>query len=346
MDAIIPESVKQHCEKIYQCLKGDPFQVSREAPTTPECTLKMQKEVRSLAKEREAVILAHNYQDPAIQDIADYVGDSLGLAREAAKTSAPVIIFCGVLFMAETAKILNPERTVLVPDVLRGCSLDFASEHYEDLISIKKQHPELFVVSYVNCSAQIKALSDVICTSGNAVKIIRACPLNRPILFLPDQFLGSWVAKQTGRTVGKDFFLWPGYCYVHRLFTPENIQAVKSQHPAAKIVSHPECTQAVKDISDEVCSTEKMIAYCKSGVAQEFIIVTEVNMIHRLRKECPGKQLYSVPVQGFQPECRFMRWCSLEKIRNCLQKMDLKVDLNEEVMDKARLPIQRMLDWS
>ncbi|HQC43277.1 MAG TPA: quinolinate synthase NadA, partial [Verrucomicrobiota bacterium] len=230
---------------------------------SPEWIAERQAEIRRLKEKHQAIILAHNYQIKEIQDVADYLGDSLGLARQAAKTDAKVILFCGVNFMAETAKILNPDRTVILPDADAGCSLEECCPA-EELRKLKEKHPELYVVSYINCSAGVKALSDVICTSGNADKIVAASPKDRPILFTPDQNLGSWVMEKTGR----EMLLWPGYCYVHTQFTAEAIAEEKKKHPGARVVAHPECTAPVRRSADEVCSTEKMITYCRTQPAE------------------------------------------------------------------------------
>ncbi|MBP5761326.1 MAG: quinolinate synthase NadA [Verrucomicrobia bacterium] len=301
----------------------------------------MQEEIRRLKEERRAILLAHNYQAPEIQDVADYIGDSLGLSREAAKTDAEVICFCGVNFMGETAKILNPERIVVLPDTSAGCSLEECAPAAE-LLKFKTAYPELYVVSYINCSSSVKALSDVICTSGNAVRIVSNCPKDRPILFTPDQNLGSWVAKQTGR----EMILWPGCCYAHALFTADAVVQAKKEHPWAKVVTHPECLQEVKDVSDEVCSTEKMISYCRENSAREFIIATEANMIYRLQKECPDKLFFPLKINGYLPECRHMKKITLSKLLDTLRTLQPQIHLSKEIMDQARASIERMLEWS
>src|SRR3954462_3218406 len=249
--------------------------------------LDLVEEITALKRERKAVILAHNYQVPEIQDVADFVGDSLGLSFQAAKTEAEVILFCGVHFMAETAKILNPTKKVLLPDLDAGCSLSESCPP-EKLKEFLDQHPEknYYVVAYINCSAGVKALSDVICTSGNAEKIVRSVPEDRNILFVPDQNLGSWVIERTGRPMD----LWQGNCYVHVEFTARSIEKIRQEFPNAPTVAHPECTYAVRLLADEVCSTEKMITFCRQSSARQIIVVTEAGMLHRLKKEIPDKE--------------------------------------------------------
>jgi quinolinate synthase len=249
------------------------------APLSPE-----QEEILRLKKERNAVILCHNYQVEPIQQIADFVGDSLGLAYKAAETDAEVIVFCGVHFMAETAKILNPGKTVLLPDIDAGCSLSDSCPA-EKLAAFREANPDVYVVAYVNCSASVKALSDVICTSGNAVKIVEQVPADKEILFVPDQNLGQWVAKHTGRPMK----LWPGSCYAHVLFSKQSIERCRIEHPDAPVVAHPECIETVRDLADEVCSTEKMVSFCRDNPADTFIILTEAGMMHRLTRELPEK---------------------------------------------------------
>ncbi len=302
----------------------------------------LQEEVLRLKKERKAVILAHNYQIGPIQRVADFVGDSLGLSYEAAKADAEVIAFCGVHFMAETAKIVNPGKIVLLPDLEAGCSLSDSCPA-EKLAAYKAANPGLYVVAYINCSAGVKALSDVIVTSGNAVKIVERAPRDREILFVPDQNLGQWVMQKTGRKMR----LWPGSCYVHVLFTVRAIEKARLRYPGAPVVAHPECTQAVRDAADEVCSTEKMVAFCKTNPADTFIVVTESGMLHRLHREVPGKTFIAGPTEKCAcNDCRFMKMNTLEKLRDCLQNLAPRVELPPDVLEKARAPIQRMLEWS
>ena len=254
--------------------------------------LDLEEEIQELRRERNAVILAHNYQVPEIQDVADFVGDSLGLSFQAAKTDADVILFCGVHFMAETAKILNPRKRVVLPDLEAGCSLSESCPP-EKLAAFLEQHRDknYYVIAYINCSAGVKALSDVICTSGNAEKIVRAAPANRNILFVPDQNLGAWVIEKTGRQMD----LWQGTCYIHVEFTARSINKIRQEYPNAPVVAHPECTYAVRMLADEVCSTEKMVTFCKESPAREIIVVTEAGLLHRLRKEIPGKTFIPGP---------------------------------------------------
>src|SRR5213593_3601266 len=242
------------------------------------------EDLQELKRKRNAVILAHNYQVPELQDAADFVGDSLGLSYQAAKTNADVILFCGVHFMAETAKIINPIKRVILPDLDAGCSLSESCPP-EKLAQFLEEHADknYYVIAYINCSAGVKALADVICTSGNADKIVRVAPADRNILFVPDQNLGAWVMERTGRKMD----LWRGTCYVHVEFTARSIRKIREQHPGAPLVAHPECTAAVRMLADEVCSTEKMVTFCKESPARDIIIVTEAGMLHRLRREIP-----------------------------------------------------------
>ena len=302
----------------------------------------LQKEILALKEQKNAVILAHNYQIPEIQDIADFVGDSLGLSYRAAETDADVICFCGVHFMAETAKIINPQKKVILPDMEAGCSLSDSCPA-EKLAAYKKQYPNDYVVAYINCSAGVKALADVICTSGNAVKIVEQVPADRDILFVPDQNLGQWVAKQTGRRIK----LWPGSCYAHIIFSKQKIESIKLEHPNAKVVAHPECVDSIRKLADEVCSTEKMVSFCKSDPADVFIIVTETGMLHRLRNEIPGKTFIAGPTESCAcNDCRFMKLNTVEKLHDCLQTLSPEIHLDEETIRKGSLPIQRMLEWS
>lgn len=304
----------------------------------------LRADILALKKERNAVILAHNYQNAEIQEIADYVGDSLGLSFRAQETDASVIAFCGVRFMAETAKIINPEKTVVLPDANAGCSLEDScpAEALEAFLN-ENAEKNYYVVTYINSSAAVKALSDVICTSGNAVRIVEAVPADRPILFVPDQNLGAWVSQQTGREM--DY--WNGNCYVHVEFTRESIQRIKDEYPDAPVVAHPECTTAVRLLADEVCSTEKMIDFCRNSPAQSIIVVTEANMLHRLRRDVPGKNLIPGPTDRCAcAECRYMKMNTLEKLYLCLRDLSPEVVLDEAKREAARAPIMRMLELS
>ncbi len=308
------------------------------------------QEIFTLKKQLNAVILAHNYQVPEIQDVADFVGDSLGLAQQAAKTSADVIVFCGVHFMAETAKILNPNKIVVLPDKDAGCSLE-ESCPAEKLAELQKTNPNFWTIAYINCSAAVKALCDVICTSGNAEKIVNAAPKGKDLLFVPDENLGQWVMEQTGRPM----MLWKGNCYAHVEFQCEQVLKLREKFPDAKVVVHPESLRAVRDLADAVCSTEKMISYCKTSPARRFVIVTESGIIHRMQKECPGKEFFCAPTFDVMraptdhcrcSECKFMKLNTLEKVRDCMKRLAPRVELPGEILGRARLPIERMLEIS
>lgn len=300
--------------------------------------------IRELKASRRAVILAHNYQTGDLQDVADFVGDSLGLSQRAAETEAEVIAFCGVHFMAETAKILNPGKTVVIPDLEAGCSLSDScpAEELERFLE-RNREKNYFVVAYINCSAGVKALSDVICTSGNAARIVERAPKDRPLLFVPDQNLGAWVMEKTGRPME----LWPGHCHVHMEFTRDSIARAKAEHPEAVVVAHPECPLAVRLLADEICSTEKMIAFCKESPAKAFIVVTESGILHRLRKEAPEKVFIPGPTDTCScSDCRYMKKNTLEKLHACLLHLAPQVDVPEPLRRRAEVPIRRMLEWS
>ena len=301
-----------------------------------------QEKFLELKKKRKALVLAHNYQRREIQEVADFVGDSLGLSYAAQQAKGEVILFCGVHFMAETAKIVNPEKKVLMPDLHAGCSLADSCPA-DQLADYLKKNPGLYVVSYVNCTAAVKALSDVICTSGNAEKIVRQVPADREILFLPDRNLGDWVMQRTGRNMR----LWDGDCYVHMEFTAASIDRIRQEHPEAPVVAHPECTRAVRALADEVCSTEKMVTFCKSSSAKTFIVVTEEGMLHRLKRELPDKNFIPGPTDHCAcSECRYMKMNTLEKAVAALEDLSPEVVLPSEIIAKAKIPIERMLEWS
>jgi quinolinate synthase len=304
----------------------------------------LRSDILRLKKERNAIILAHNYQSREIQELADFVGDSLGLAYKAKETKADVIAFCGVHFMAETAKIVNPSKTVVLPDLNAGCSLEQSCPGPQLEAFLKANAAKnYYVIAYINCSAAVKALSDCICTSGNAVKIVEAAPKDRPILFVPDQNLGSWVMEQTGRKMD----LWKGACYVHVEFTRDSIEAIKKEHPDAKVVAHPECTYAVRLLADEVCSTEKMVGYCKNSPSNTFIIVTESGMLHRLEREVPNKTFIPGPTGHCRcADCRYMKLNTLQKLHDCLANLSPTVEMDEEQRKRAEKPILRMLELS
>jgi quinolinate synthase len=309
---------------------------------TPPPLSAIQEEVLALKRERNAVILAHNYQNEEIQRVADFVGDSLGLSYQAQAAQADVILFCGVHFMAETAKIVNPGRTVLLPDLAAGCSLADSCPA-DRLAAYKAAHPGVYVVAYINCSAAVKALSDVIVTSGNAQRIVQRVPADREILFVPDQNLGQWVSKKTGRAMQ----LWPGSCYAHVLFTTQAIERVRLKFPDAPVVAHPECVEAVRDLADEVCSTELMVKFARESRAERIIVVTESGMLHRLRREVPEKTFIAGPTDTCAcNDCRFMKMNTIEKVRDALKFMRPAIEVPEDIRVAALAPIQRMLDWS
>ncbi len=302
--------------------------------------------VRRLAEERNAVILAHNYQLPEVQDVADFVGDSLGLALEAARSEAPVIVMCGVYFMAETAKILNPERTVLSPDPTAGCSLA-DSITLRDLRRWKAEHPDAVVVSYVNTTAAIKAESDYCVTSGNAEAVVRGIPEDREILFLPDQFLGSWLKERTGRA---NMHIWLGECHVHAGIRPREIRARQEALPDADLLIHPECGCASACVwangrgmlnpRTHVLSTEAMVKHASTSSAKTFLVATETGILHRLHKELPGKRFIAADETAV---CGYMKQITLEKVRNTLRELAPRVEVRASVAARARVSIDRML---
>jgi len=325
-------------------------EIQPRGPMTKEKFAPLAQEILSLKKQLNAVILAHNYQVPEIQDVADFVGDSLGLAQQAAKTSAEVIVFCGVHFMAETAKILNPHKIVVLPDKNAGCSLE-ESCPADQLAKLQATNPNFWTIAYINCSAAVKALCDVIVTSGNAERIVAAAPKDRDLLFVPDENLGQWVMEQTGRKMT----LWKGNCYAHVEFQRDNILQMRQQFPDAKIVVHPESLRDVREMADAVASTEKMITYCRTNPAKRFIIVTESGIIHRMQKECPGKEFLCAPTYDVMraptdhcrcSECKYMKLNTLEKVRDCMKHLSPRVELPEPILKRARLPIERMLEIS
>jgi quinolinate synthase len=311
-------------------------------PERPTRLDALSRDILELKQKLNAVILAHNYQVPEIQDVADYVGDSLGLSQQAAKTKAEVIVFCGVHFMAETAKILNPKKVVVLPDKEAGCSLE-ESCPAPKLRALQETNPNFYTIAYINCSAEVKALSDVICTSGNAVKIVQAAPRERDLLFVPDENLGAWVMEQTGRPMT----LWKGNCYVHVEWTHASILRIRQEFPEAPLVAHPECTKAVRMLADEVCSTEKMVQFCKETPARAIIIATEAGMLHRLKRECPDKEFIPAPTDNCRcNECRFMKMNTLEKLYDCMLNLAPRIEMSDAVLERARLPIERMLEIS
>ncbi|MGO8970330.1 MAG: quinolinate synthase NadA [Myxococcaceae bacterium] len=306
-------------------------------------TLDLEADVRRLKKSLNAVILAHYYQESEVQDVADFVGDSLALAQEAAKTKADTIVFCGVHFMAETAKILNPEKLVLLPDLKAGCSLSdrcppAAFRAFVD------QHPGAFVVTYVNSSAAVKAMSDVICTSSNAARIVARAPSERPVLFAPDQHLGRWVTKQTGR----EMVLWPGSCMVHEIFSEKRLVQLKTQHPEAVVVAHPECEASVLRHADYVGSTRGILEHVLNSDRSTFIVATEVGILHQMQKRAPEKTYLAAPPDNGCAcnECPHMKLNTLEKLVQCMRKRTPELTMPTALLEAARVPLQRMLDWS
>ena len=300
-------------------------------------------EIERLKKEKNAVILAHLYQEPDIQDIADYVGDSLGLAQQAAKTSADMIVFAGVHFMAETAKILNPTKKVVIPDLKAGCSL---SESCPPPLfkKFKEQHPDHVVISYINCSAGIKALTDVICTSSNAKIIVESFPKEQKIIFAPDKNLGAYINKVTGRNM----LLWNGACMVHEIFSLEKITRLKVRHPEAKLISHPECEEPLLRISDFIGSTTQLLAYVKQNPAKEFIVATEAGIIHQMVKQAPDKIIIPAPPDNSCAcnECPHMKRNTLEKVYLCMEYEQPEILMDEELRLQAKKSIDRMLEIS
>ncbi|MEA5411835.1 quinolinate synthase NadA [Synechococcus sp. BA-120 BA3] len=299
--------------------------------------------IQTLKTERNAIILAHYYQDDAIQDGADFIGDSLELARRAASTDAEVIVFCGVHFMAETAKILNPGRTVLLPDLEAGCSLADACPA-DAFADFRQRHPDHLVVSYINCSAAVKAQSDLICTSSNAVHLVQQLPADRPILFAPDQNLGRWVARQSGR----ELTLWPGSCIVHETFSEQALLRLRQEHPEAEVIAHPECQQHLLDLADFIGSTSKLLQRTQTSPAPSFVVLTEPGILHQMRQRAPGKTFHEVPgADGCSCNaCPYMRLNTLEKLWQCLHTMAPAIELDEEIRQRALVPIERMLAMS
>jgi len=297
---------------------------------------KLIEKIKRLKAERNAVILAHNYQPAEIQDLADFCGDSLGLSIKAAETDAQVIVFCGVKFMAETAAILSPQRTVLLPDKFAGCPLaDMITA--EQLSELKQKYPGALVVCYVNSSAEVKAQSDYCCTSSNAVEVVNSIPQDRQIIFVPDQHLGRFVVEKTGR----DLVLWPGYCHVHVAITEEDIKNAKTKYPDAIVMAHPECTEPVKELSDELLSTGQMLEFVDKSTAKHFIVATEIGMTHPLKKQNPRAEFIAASDRAICPN---MKKITLEKVAWSLEDMQYKVTVPEEIRVKASKAIDRMVE--
>lgn len=306
-------------------------------------TLDLVDEINKLKKEKNAVLLAHYYQEPEIQDIADYIGDSLGLSQQAAKTEADVIVFAGVHFMAETAKILSPQKKVLLPDLKAGCSLsDSCPPHL--FAKFKEQYPDHIAITYVNCTAELKGLSDIVCTSSNAVQIVDSLPTEQKIIFGPDKNLGDYVKKKTGR----DLVLWNGACMVHEIFSQERIAQLRSEYPGAKFIAHPECEKEILDAADYIGSTSGLLKYTKESTANVFIVATESGIIHQMQKANPQKVFIPAPPNNACAcnDCPYMKLNTLEKLYNCMKFELPEVDLPADVIERARRPIERMLEIS
>ena len=310
------------------------------------------EQIRALCREKNAIIMAHYYQRPEIQDVADFVGDSLALAQQAAKTNADIIVMCGVHFMAETAKILCPDKKVLIPAPEAGCSLADSCKA-ADLAAWKVAHPDYMVVSYVNTSAAVKALTDVVVTSSNALKIVKQLPEDKPILFGPDQNLGGYINRMTGRKMD----LWNGGCHVHARFSEEALLALKEQYPDAKVLAHPECKASILQHADVIGSTQALLDYAKKSLQSlplqgesegaSFIVVTESGILHEMQKACPEVEFIPVPAEGGGcNECEYMRMCTLQNLLDCLSNEYNEVIVDEEIAKDAIRPIQRMLEMS
>ena len=301
------------------------------------------EQIRALCREKNAIIMAHYYQRPEIQDVADFVGDSLALAQQAAKTDADIIVMCGVHFMAETAKILCPDKKVLIPAPEAGCSLADSCKA-EDLAAWKAMHPDHMVVSYVNTSAAVKALTDVVVTSSNALKIVQQLPEDQLILFGPDQNLGGYINRMTGRKMD----LWNGGCHVHARFSEDALLALKAEYPNAPVLAHPECKATILQHADIIGSTQALLNYAKAHPEHKsFLVVTESGILHEMQKACPDVEFIPVPAEcGSCNECEYMRMCTLQNLRDCLLNENNEVTVNEEIAKDAIRPIQRMLEMS
>ena len=306
-------------------------------------TLDLFEEIEKLKKEKNAVVLAHYYQEPDIQDIADYIGDSLGLSQQAAKTDADIIVFAGVHFMAETAKILSPQKKVLLPDLKAGCSLaDSCPPHL--FRKFKERYPDHLVITYVNCTAELKALSDIVCTSSNAIGIVESLPKDQKIIFGPDKNLGAYVAKKTGR----DLVLWNGACMVHEIFSREKITKLKEHHPNAKLLAHPECEEVILKMADYIGSTTGLLKYATKRAEKEFIVATESGIIHQMQKENPDKVFIPAPPNNMCAcnDCPHMKRNTLEKLYLCMKNELPEVTVPGDIIKRAVKPIERMLEIS
>lgn len=294
------------------------------------------REINALRKEKDAVILAHNYQPPEIQEIADHLGDSLALSFKARDAKQKVIVFCGVHFMAETASILSPDKTVLLPDPAAGCSMADMIDA-DTLLDLKEKYPDALVVSYINSTAAVKAESDICCTSSNAKEVVESLPADKKIIFVPDKYLGGWVAKETGR----DLILHEGWCAVHMEVKEMGLQAVKKANPNALVLAHPECPVEVSEAADRVLSTGQMVQFCNESDVKEFIIATETGIIHQLRRDNPGKAFYAANEEAV---CPTMKLTTLEKVRDCLRDMKPEINVADSIREDALRPIKRMMD--
>jgi quinolinate synthase len=317
------------------------------AGAKPAIPSNLEEEIQRLKREMNAVILAHYYQDDDIQDIADHIGDSLELARKAASTDADVIVFCGVKFMAEGAKILSPQKTVLLPDLAAGCSLEFSCPP-EQFKAFRERHPDHIALTYINCSAEIKALSDIIVTSSNAEHIIRQIPESQPIIFAPDKFLGGYLAKKTGR----DMVLWDGSCMVHERFSEQELVKLKTRHPEAKIIAHPECPPALLAYAHHIGSTSSLLKYTETNPGQEFLVLTEAGILHQMQKRSPGSIFYPVPsaLDGGAcvacNTCPYMKLNTMEKLYLCMLNREPELTLSPEMIVAAKKPLLKMLEMS
>ncbi|MDO9000512.1 MAG: quinolinate synthase NadA [Bacteroidota bacterium] len=308
-----------------------------------DTSLDLIKEINYLKKKKNAVILAHYYQNADIQDIADYIGDSLGLAQEAQKSTSDIILFAGVHFMAETAKILNPTKKVLIPDLKAGCSLADSCPP-DDFKAFKSSHPDHIVITYINCSADIKTLSDIICTSSNAVQIVESLPKEQKIIFAPDKNLGAYINKKTGR----DMVLWDGACMVHEIFSLEKLIKLKIQHPKAKVIAHPECEANILEHADFIGSTTALLNYSKKSIDKEFIVLTETGILHQMQKSSPDKTFIPAPPNNNCAcnDCPYMKLNTLEKIYVALLHEQPELLMEDEMIEKAKKPILKMLELS
>ena len=306
-----------------------------------EKDIDLNQAILKLKKEKNAVILAHYYQEPAIQDLADYLGDSLYLAKQAAKVETDIIVFAGVHFMAETAKIINPSKKVLLPDLKAGCSLADSCPP-SDFASFKALHRQAIVVSYINCSAEIKALSDIVCASSNAKKVIESIPIDQEIIFAPDKNLGRFLIKETGR----DMILWDGACIVHEAFSFDKIVSLSQQYPKAKFIAHPESESPILEIARYVGSTSGLLEFVQTDAADTYIVATEAGILHEMQKKCPHKTFIPAPVDDDTcacSECAFMKLNTLEKLYNCLRFEQPEIELAPDLIEKAKIPILKML---